>query len=91
MGGEGEAIESIACDVGATPWEHESEMAGKPRDARECRDMQKRAVSRPEPELSLQRDREGIEGWMTQSWVVVRVRRAAPQDRVVVTGEGRNG
>jgi len=41
----------------------------------------------PEPELSLQRDREGSEGWMTQSWVVGRVRRAAPQDGVVVTGE----
>ncbi len=36
MGGEGEAIELIACDVGAMPWECESEMAGKPRDAREC-------------------------------------------------------
>src|SRR6266702_772041 len=55
MGGDGEAIESIAGDVGATPWERKSEMAGKPRDARECRDMQKRAVSRLEPKLSLQR------------------------------------
>ena len=51
-----EAIELMACDVGATPWEPGPEMAGKPSNARECRNMWKRAVSGPEPELSLQHD-----------------------------------
>ena len=51
-----EAIELMVCDVGATPWEPGPEMAGKPSDARECRNMRKRAVLGPVPELSLKHD-----------------------------------